>query len=210
MLDARLVMPRVWFDRAEYDHAVVQPSEVDLDLLGRRFAGGQAELREVYQALGGLVFGICRRTLDGEGAKDVTQDVFVSAWKGRNQFDPQRGSLAAWLVGITKRRVIDHVRHHRRHDDRRAALPERELAAVDDGEIDQVARKMLVARALDLLPERTRTVIELAYIQDLTHQEIAERTEIPLGTIKSDIRRGLLRIREQLGTSDLDQHEVVS
>jgi RNA polymerase sigma-70 factor (ECF subfamily) len=168
-----------------------------IDRLAERFARGEADLREVYEAHGGLVYAICRRTLDGEAAKDVSQEVFVSAWRGRDQFDPERGALAAWLVGITKRRVIDHVRHHRRHDDRRADLPARELGH-DDAGVERVAQRMLVADALTGLPDRARQIIELAYLQDLTHQEIAERTGVPLGTIKSDIRRGLVRIREQL------------
>ncbi len=172
--------------------------DIEAESLGRRFAAGQAGLREVYDEYAGLVFGICRRTLDGEAAKDVTQEVFVSAWKGRAQFDPSRGALAAWLVGITKRRVIDHVRRHARHDDHRAALPDGDLAAVGDADVDEIADKMLVAHALRQLPERAREMVSLAYLHDLTHDQIATRTGVPLGTVKSDIRRGLVRIRNSI------------
>lgn len=159
---------------------------------------GETALREAYDAHGSLVYSICRRSLGAEAAKEVTQDVFVSAWRAREQFDPSRGSVPAWLVGITKRRVIDHLRGERRHADRRAdELPEWSSDGAEPP-VDRLADRLLVADALDALPDRAREVIELAYIHDLTHSEIAERTGLPLGTIKSDIRRGLSKIRERL------------
>lgn len=180
-------------------------------------AGHEQALKLAYDAHGGVVFGLCRRVLPSHQAEEVTQDVFVSAWRKRDQFDPSRGSLAGWLVGITKRRIIDHLRSERRHSDRRADLATdvapgagqsggtggTELVAANHGsthDVEQVADKMLVAHALNSLTDRPRHVIELAYIHDLTHQEIAERTGIPLGTVKSDIRRGLESIRGHLET----------
>jgi RNA polymerase sigma-70 factor (ECF subfamily) len=128
----------------------------------------------------------------------VTQDVFVSAWRGRDQFDPARGTLGAWLVGITKRRIIDHVRRERRHSERRADEDDRVAPAASEPELDRIADRMVVARALADLAERPRRVITMAYVEGLTHQEIAERTGLPLGTIKSDIRRGLVNLRQHL------------
>jgi RNA polymerase sigma factor (sigma-70 family) len=177
----------------------------DLDV---RFAAGDADLREVYDAHAGLVYGLCRRTLSAEAAAEVTQDVFVNAWRKRDQFDPERGTLPAWLVGITKRRVIDQVRSERRHDTRRAELDDPNEAAAslvrgpDETPIDRIADRMLVGHALERLPERTRDMIVLAFNHDLTHAEISERTGVPLGTVKSDIRRGLLKIREHLSQSE--------
>ncbi len=143
------------------------------------------------------MFSICRRSLDHEAAKDVAQDVFVSAWRGRDQFDPSRGALAAWLVGITKRRIIDHLRSERRHADRRA--DETAATPTDDHPgVERIADRMLVADGLRQLPSSTREFVELAFIHDLTHQEIADRTGTPLGTVKSNIRRGLLRIKEHM------------
>jgi RNA polymerase sigma factor (sigma-70 family) len=188
-----------WFPTRRYDRLVVHsPSDVEVSDLAERFSHGVAELKEVYDAHGGLVYGICRKMLGDEAAKDVTQDVFLSAWRGRDQFDPERGSLPAWLVGIAKRRVIDHVRRERRHTEHRIDPPSTEPAAADSRDLERVAQKMLVAAALQQLPIRAREVIELAYVHDLTHHDIAERTGIPLGTIKSDIRRGLLRVRDLL------------
>lgn len=174
----------------------------DPDSLGAAFAVGEADLGSVYDRHGSLVYAICRKALGEPEAADVTQDVFVSAWRARHQFDPERGTLAGWLVGIAKRRIIDHVRREQRHATRRAdadgvveLLPDGD--ATDD-RVVRIAEQMQVADALNTLPERPRTVIALAYVHGLTHQEIAERTGFPLGTIKSDIRRGLLALRERL------------
>lgn len=166
--------------------------------LDQAFAAGEADLEQAYRVHGSLVYGICRKALDEQAAKEVTQDVFLSAWRGREQFDPTRGTLAGWIVGITKRRIIDHLRSERRHADRRS--DEQDEAVDHDAESDVVraAERIVLIEALRQLPERTRQIIELAYLRDLTHHDIAERTGVPLGTVKSDIRRGLLRIRDHM------------
>jgi RNA polymerase sigma-70 factor (ECF subfamily) len=172
------------------------------DALGAAFASGSADLRAIYDAHGSLVYAICRKAAGDDAAGEITQDVFVSAWRARDQFDPARGTLAGWLVGIAKRRIIDHVRRERRHTERRADIAEDAPPAVpgsdDVADVDRVADRMTVARALASLPERPREIIGLAYVHGLTHQEIAERTGVPLGTIKSDIRRGLVALRGHL------------
>jgi RNA polymerase sigma-70 factor (ECF subfamily) len=166
--------------------------------LDNAFAAGRAELRSVYDAHASLVFGMCRKALGADAAGDVTQDVFVNAWRARSQFDPSRGNLAQWLVGITKRRIIDHLRSEGRHANRRADEDAAPADIHDEPQVDRLANRMLVADGLAQLGDRPRQVIELAYLHDLTHQEISERTGLPLGTIKSDIRRGLQRIRTHL------------
>jgi RNA polymerase sigma factor (sigma-70 family) len=170
----------------------------DADWLSAAFARGEAELESVYAAHGSLVYGLCRRALPADRAAEVTQDVFVSAWKGRDSYDPARGGLASWLVGIAKRRIVDNLRAEGRHANRRADDSE-PSSMPDHNELEQVADRMVVVHALKRLPDRPRQVIELAYVHDLTHQEIADRTGLPLGTIKSDIRRGLMTLRGMLG-----------
>src|SRR5262249_36477094 len=122
----------------------------------------------------------------------------VDAWRARDQFDPERGSLSAWLVGITKRRIIDHVRRERRHSDRRADAVDELAGSPTEVEINRIADRMSVAQALASLAQRPRELIGSAFVHGLTHQEIAERTGLPLGTIKSDIRRGLLALRDYM------------
>jgi RNA polymerase sigma factor (sigma-70 family) len=170
--------------------------ELDETLEFRFVHGGDEALREAYDAHGALIYSFCRRSLGDERAKDVTQEVFVSAWKARHRFDPSKGTLAGWFIGIAKHRIIDNVRSEQRHDSRRFDGVSENAAVVS--EVDAVGDRMLVAEALAELPERSRQIIQLAFFQDLTHAEVAERTGQPLGTVKSDIRRGLARIRRHL------------
>lgn len=182
---------------ADYSRRVTSAEAPVFDEVEVAFASGDDHaLRLAYDAHGRMIYGFCARSLGPERAKDVTQDVFVSAWKARHRYDPAKGRLGAWLMAITRNRIIDNVRSEKRHSDRRADEDSVELHS--DAEVDATGDKMLVADALLALPERAREVITLAYFHDLTHPQIAERTNIPLGTVKSDIRRGLARIRHQL------------
>jgi RNA polymerase sigma factor (sigma-70 family) len=159
--------------------------------------GDETALRSAYDAHGSLIYTFCCRTLPEDRAKDVTQEVFVSAWRARDQFDRTKGSLAGWLIGIAKNRTIDNIRSEKRHIDRRS---EADIEAVPiESEADSIGDRMLISDAMRTLTDRSRSVIELAYFDGLTHAEIAERTHLPLGTVKSDIRRGLERIRTHIG-----------
>jgi RNA polymerase sigma-70 factor (ECF subfamily) len=160
-------------------------------------AGEPDALRRVYDAHGRLVFTLCRRSLSPETAADVTQEVFVAAWQSRAQFDPARGSIAGWLVGIARNKVIDALRAQAR---RPAAAREPVVtdAPVTAVAVDSLADRLLLADAMADLPDRAKKVIQLAFFEELTHPEIAERTALPLGTVKSDIRRGLQRMRRHL------------
>ena len=160
--------------------------------------GDDDALRRAYDEYGQLVYSFCARSLGSERAKDVTQEVFLSAWRARDRYNPEKGRLGAWLMGIARNRVIDNVRSEKRHSDRRADEDSVELST--EAEVERTSDQMLVADALRELPERSREVIMLAYFHDLTHPQIAERTNIPLGTVKSDIRRGLARIRRHMET----------
>jgi RNA polymerase sigma factor (sigma-70 family) len=186
---ARLVMTA---DPGEHDTA-------DAQLDASFAAGDDAVLRAAYDAHGSTIYTFCRRSLPEDRAKDVTQEVFVSAWRARSTFDPARGTLGGWLMGIAKNRVIDNVRSERRHDDRRSDAEVADLAVRSDAEL--LGDRLLVSEVLAQLPDRARTAVRLAYFDDLTHAEIAERTGVPLGTVKSDIRRALTRMRDQLEAS---------
>jgi RNA polymerase sigma-70 factor (ECF subfamily) len=183
-----------------YPYAVRAADIPVTDQVATRFAGGdEAVLREAYDAHGSLVYSICLRSLPEDRAKDVTQEVFVSAWRARERFDPSRGSLAAWLVGITKNRIIDNVRSEQRHASRRSNVEAADTPV--EPEVERIADQMMVAAALEVVPERGRTAIRLAYFEGLTHPEIAQRTGVALGTVKSDIRRGLEKVRRHMETS---------
>lgn len=157
--------------------------------------GDDSVLRRVYDAYGPRVYTFCRRTVGTESAQDVTQEVFLAAWRARDRFDPSRGTLVAWLIGIAKNKVLDSLRRTQLH----VVGDADQLADVGGHDhVETTANRMLLAAALDKLPERARMVMELAYLEDLTHDQIALRTALPLGTVKSDIRRSLDRLRRNL------------
>lgn len=162
--------------------------------------GDDAALRAAYDQHGTLIYSICRRSVDTAAAADITQEVFIAAWRNRERFDPNRGSLGAWLTGITRNKVTDHFRARAR-EDRRVERVKNTPSPVEPTErdLEAVADQMLLVDLLDELPDRARNVVALAFFEDLTHVEIATRTGIPLGTVKSDIRRSLVRLRHGLG-----------
>ena len=174
---------------------ILEPASVHS--IEKAFARGEEQaLRAAYKRHGNSIYTYCRRTLDEDRANDVTQEVFISAWKSRHRFDPAKGTLVGWLFSITRNRIIDNVRAEQRHSERRANLDTTELPT--ESEIETIGNKLMVADALRSLPDRVRHVIMLHYFDDLTHRQIAEQMSMPLGTVKSLLRRGLLQIRHQL------------
>ncbi|MYN66505.1 MAG: sigma-70 family RNA polymerase sigma factor [Acidobacteria bacterium] len=181
-----------------YSQIVASFESEPIESIEKAFARGDDDaLRVAYKHHGSLVYTFCHRTLDESRAKDVTQEVFISAWKSRGRYEPAKGSLAGWLIAIARNRIIDNVRAEQRYSDRRAGG-----VAPDDvhvgSQVDRIADRLLIAEALRCLSDRARQVVTMHYFEDLTLRQIAEATQQPLGTVKSDLRRGLERIRHQL------------
>jgi RNA polymerase sigma factor (sigma-70 family) len=170
-------------------------------LLAVRFASGdESALRAVYDRYSGLVYRIALSMLRTmTGAEEVTQTTFVSAWQGRATFDPRAGSLAGWLIGIARRRAIDELRVIERNArTTQAASNQPDLSMEQSSPSpDDVVDRMLVADELARLPDAQRRILELAFFDDLTHTQIASVTGLPVGTVKSHIRRGLTRLRKR-------------
>jgi RNA polymerase sigma-70 factor (ECF subfamily) len=166
-------------------------------------AGDEAALRLAWEQFGGLVFTYCARAIrDRDHASDCTQETFVSAWKSRDRFDRARGTLAAWLVGIARYRVLDAYRAAPRIPTPGLSDDAAETAVPGPSDQEILADQLLVAHALDTLAPRARRVVELAFYSDLAQTEIAATLDVPLGTVKSDMRRALQRLRVHLGGGD--------
>jgi RNA polymerase sigma-70 factor (ECF subfamily) len=181
-----------------YDAPVDSPgTALDESVAAAFAAGDETALRSLYDATSRLVYSFCRRSLGADLAADVTQEIYVAAWRSRDRFRPEQGSLTGWLMGIARFKTIDALRAAGRRP-LVADGEEPEDRGSEEVRITDVAQRMLIADALAQLPERAKQMVELAFYEELTHTEISERTGVPLGTVKSDIRRGLERLRSYL------------
>lgn len=175
------------------------------ELLRRVAAGDETALTEMYDRASKLVYGLALRVLRDTGeAEEVMQEVFLQVWHRAAAHDPARGSATAWLVMLTRSRAIDRLRAGRRVREQASMeeMPGFDPAseAADPEEqagVAQIGRK--VREALAQLPAEQRRALELAYYEGLSHGEIAERLAAPLGTVKTRIRAGMMRLREQMG-----------
>jgi RNA polymerase sigma-70 factor (ECF subfamily) len=188
---------------------------VDQGTVERFVSGDPAALRAVYDAHAGQVHGFALRCLRAHhDAEDVTQQVFVRAWRGRHTFDPARGTIGAWLQGIARHQVADRLSARSRDARVDAAVVEAAGSGGPStgfgrvvGVSDRVIEAVVVADELNRLPSEQRRVVRLAFYHDLTHGQIAALTGLPLGTVKSHLRRGLERLRRRWqvhGTGEVD------
>ena len=167
--------------------------------LVRVAAGDRAALRIVYQDTSAKLFGVCLRILkDRSEAEDVLQDVYVTVWSKAGSFDPGRASPITWLVTIARNRSIDRLR---------ASTVSRRMAPIEEAEavsdpapaaaerVELAQQYQRLAGCLEELEERQAAAIRAAFLDGATYEELATRMRVPLGTMKSWIRRGLLKLR---------------
>jgi len=173
-------------------------------LVARMAAGDEHALASLYDSTNRIVYGVALRILgDPPSSEDVTMEVYLQAWRTAGNYDPQRGAVFSWLVTLVRSRAIDCLRSRKARGaqveenvDEVVNLcdsrPGPELASV------AVGRSRIVRKALAQLSPDHREAIELAYFSGLSHTEVAVRTELPLGTVKTRIRLGMMHLRKLL------------
>lgn len=192
-----------------YGDAVTIPVEAAVVVLAAGLRDGDRDaLGEIYRRWAPLVHTVALRALGSHHeAEDVTQSVFISAWRSRHTLTPSEHALPAWLVGITRHRISDRLGERAREahtvaavvaEDPDARTPGSDGDGAGHDTIAEVVDRLVVAQQLDELGEPRRTILRMAFHDELTHEQISSRTGMPLGTVKSHVRRGLLQLRRTL------------
>jgi RNA polymerase sigma-70 factor (ECF subfamily) len=170
--------------------------------LARVAGGDRAALQMVYQDTSAKLFGVCLRILnDRSEAEDVLQEVYLTVWRKAASFDPARASPITWLVAIARNRSIDRLRSAaggRRMDPIDAADDVRDPAPAAVELVEAAQQSSRLSLCLEQLESRQSSAIRAAFLDGNTYEELAERMKVPLGTMKSWIRRGLLKLRDCL------------
>lgn len=181
-------------------------------LVGRIAAGDRKALQELYARLGGRAFAVCLRVLrDREEAEDILQETFVEVWKRAKEFDAARGAVRSWLLTIARSRAINRFNSRKSNQRAVGAASQEPVAATVLTPLQLVEDQQTAARvgaALATLPAEQREVIELAFYEGLSHSEIAEKTQLALGTIKTRIRLAMEKMGRVL--SERDAGEAVA
>lgn len=174
------------------------PNPEEADLVRRLRAGDESAFSQLYTLYGRLVHSIALRLVGNHhDAEDITQQVFVSAWRSRDSLRENAGSLPGWLATITRRRCADMAAA-------RARTSQTEQAAVSIATLQEppdparAIEEVMLAHTLASLGEPRKTIVRMAILDDRRHEDIAEALGMPLGTVKSHIRRGLLHLRSRL------------
>jgi RNA polymerase sigma-70 factor (ECF subfamily) len=167
-------------------------------------AGDPRAFEVIYDRHGGAAFSLAYRIVGhAPGAEDVTQEAFISIWRSRLRYEPTRGSVRTWVLGIVHNRAIDGLRRNTVHERRRASMEgieeRHEAPERTDVEVARREEARTVRDAIHTLPAEQRRAIELAYFGGFSHSEIAELLEMPVGTVKGRMRLGLEKLRRQLG-----------
>ena len=179
----------------------------DMSLLKRIIAREAEAIGALYDRHSRLLFGLIHRILGNtHDAEDVLQDVFVQVWKRAETYQAELGAPVQWLVGIARNRAIDRLRANNVRARAMEGLHPPPPARGPDAHAEQSEQQRVLARALDVLRGEDRQLLEHAYFLGLTQTELAERFNLPLGTVKTRIRSALTTLRRELQQMNADAH----
>ncbi|MDP7009494.1 MAG: sigma-70 family RNA polymerase sigma factor [Phycisphaerales bacterium] len=176
-------------------------NEPDYRLMRRVALGEEEAVAELYDRYGALVFKLSRQFLTSTAeSEDAVQEIFVRLWQTADRFDPRKAKLVTWVMLITRRHLIDKIRKKTvrpKQQELGEHLGETATDSPPPSKIWLEERNQMLLQQLHTLPELQRTVIERAYFQGFTLREVSRQLDAPLGTVKSALSRGLLRLRER-------------
>jgi RNA polymerase sigma-70 factor, ECF subfamily len=183
-----------------------QPAPTRLeDLLYHAARGDQAAFEQLYHRVASPVLGIVRRVLrDPAQSEEVAQDVLVDVWRTASRFDESRGSAISWVMTMAHRRAVDRVRSEQSANQRDQRVGRRDIEPAYDEVVEVVETRLereSVRRCLGTLTEIQRESVTLAYYAGYSYREVAELLDVPLGTVKTRLRDGLIRLRDCLGVA---------
>jgi RNA polymerase sigma-70 factor (ECF subfamily) len=174
-------------------------------LLKRAASGDEAAFAELYDEVSPRLYGLVRRVVrDPAQSEEVAQEAFLEIWRHSARFDPARGSALSWMMTIAHRKAVDRVRSAEAARGRDASYGTASHEVEHDSTAEAVVSRLdaeRVHQALGTLTEAQRGALELAYLSGYTHTEVATMLDLPLGTAKTRIRDGLIRLRDTLGVT---------
>lgn len=175
------------------------------ELLGQVAEGNQEAFGQLYDQCAGRVFGLVRRLLkDSAQSEEVTQEIFLEVWQNARRYDPARGSATTWILTMSHRRAVDRIRSSQSTRDRDTRIGLRDLETEYDSVSESVEIRVeheRVGQALLRLTEIQRQAVTLAYYGGYSQSEVAEMLKVPIGTVKTRLRDGMIRLRDELGVT---------
>ena len=188
---------------AAFNHGPTEEPPSDAALMDRLARKDSAALEALYDRYSRVVYSLVLRIAQqATTAEEIVQDVFLQLWRNAHLYQTSRGRLEPWLFTIARNRTLDHMRlkmeKQRRREDSFDLYPAAIVAPNPEGLVDRHRRAEKVRTLIQSLPDRQQKAIHLAFFEGMTHSEIAKELKEPLGTVKSWIRGGLLRLREAL------------
>jgi RNA polymerase sigma-70 factor (ECF subfamily) len=179
------------------------PAVTSEDLLGRVAQGDQKAFAELYDRTASRVFGLVKRLLrDHAQSEEVTQEIFLEIWQSATRYDPGKGGAMAWMLTMTHRRAVDRVRASQSSRDRDTRIGIRDFAPAFDSVAENVEitiESERVKEAMKRLTELQRQAVQLAYFGGYSHSEVSQMLKVPIGTVKTRLRDGMIRLRDELG-----------
>ncbi|MBC7590570.1 MAG: sigma-70 family RNA polymerase sigma factor [Salinibacterium sp.] len=175
------------------------------DLLERVANGDQLAFSELYDQISPRVFGLIKRLLrDHSQSEEVAQEVFLEIWRTAARFDQNKGAAATWILTMAHRRAVDRVRSSQSSRDRDTRIGIRDYNPDYDNVAETIEVRIeheRVEKAMSRLTELQRQAVSLAYYGGLSHSEVAAKLSVPIGTVKTRLRDGMIRLRDELGVT---------